>query len=89
MEARGVAKGDRIVLVGANSIETLLVFLAATWLGALFSSSSTDMGVSGILQRTVQVSPKVSTPPPFLDVCLTPDSVTCHEMLTSGLILGD
>ncbi|ROT39304.1 acetoacetyl-coenzyme A synthetase [Sodiomyces alkalinus F11] len=58
MKARGVAKGDRVVLVGANSIETCLVFLAATWLGALFSSSSTDMGVSGILQRAVQINPK-------------------------------
>ncbi|KAM0335683.1 hypothetical protein ACHAQA_000732 [Verticillium albo-atrum] len=58
MKARGVSKGDRIVLVGANSYETLLVLTAATWLGAVFSSSSTDMGVSGILQRTVQVDPK-------------------------------
>ncbi|TEA18265.1 Acetoacetyl-CoA synthetase [Colletotrichum sidae] len=58
MKARGVAEGDRVVLVGANSIETLLVFTAATWLGAIFSSSSTDMGVKGILQRTTQVDPK-------------------------------
>jgi acetoacetyl-CoA synthetase len=28
--------------------------------GAVFSSSSTDMGVKGILQRAVQVNPKVS-----------------------------
>ena len=60
MKARGVQRGDRVVLVGANSVETLLVFLATTWLGALFSSSSTDMGVNGILQRTLQVTPKVS-----------------------------
>jgi acetoacetyl-CoA synthetase len=60
MKARGVKKGDRIVLVGANSFETLLIFLATTWLGGLFSSSSTDMGASGILQRTVQINPKVS-----------------------------
>ncbi|KAF6824895.1 acetoacetyl- synthase [Colletotrichum plurivorum] len=58
MKARGVREGDRVVLVGANSIETLLVFTAATWLGAIFSSSSTDMGVKGILQRTTQVDPK-------------------------------
>ncbi|OLN82118.1 Acetoacetyl-CoA synthetase [Colletotrichum chlorophyti] len=58
MKARGVVEGDRIVLVGANSIETLLVFTAATWLGAIFSSSSTDMGVKGILQRTTQIDPK-------------------------------
>ncbi|EGX94852.1 acetoacetyl-CoA synthase [Cordyceps militaris CM01] len=58
MQARGVRKGDRIVAVGANSYTTLLVFLAATWLGALFSSSSTDMGVNGLLQRTTQIDPK-------------------------------
>jgi acetoacetyl-CoA synthetase len=59
----GVRKGDRIVVVGANSVETLLVFLATTWLGAMFSSSSTDMGVQGILQRTVQIDPKVDFAP--------------------------
>jgi acetoacetyl-CoA synthetase len=59
MEARGVRKGDRIVAVGANSYTTLLVFLAATWLGGLFSSSSTDMGINGLLQRTTQINPKV------------------------------
>ncbi|PQK14846.1 hypothetical protein BB8028_0005g03690 [Beauveria bassiana] len=58
MEARGVTKGDRIVAVGANSYTTLLVFLAATWLGGLFSSSSTDMGINGLLQRTTQINPK-------------------------------
>lgn len=58
MHAKGVKRGDRIVIVAANSIETLVVFLATGWLGAIFSSSSTDMGVSGILQRTVQVNPK-------------------------------
>lgn len=55
----GVRRGDRIVVVGANSVETLVLFLATSWLGAMFSSSSTDMGVQGILQRTVQVDPKV------------------------------
>ncbi|KAM3444677.1 hypothetical protein NHJ13734_001179 [Beauveria thailandica] len=58
MEARGVKRGDRIVAVGANSYTTLLVFLAATWLGGLFSSSSTDMGINGLLQRTTQINPK-------------------------------
>ncbi|KAI0408063.1 hypothetical protein F4802DRAFT_619266 [Xylaria palmicola] len=54
----GVRRGDRIVVVGGNSVETLAVFLGTTWLGAIFSSSSTDMGVQGILQRTVQIDPK-------------------------------
>lgn len=59
MKARGVEKGDRVVIVGSNSVETLVVWLATAWLGAVFSSSSTDMGVKGILQRAVQVNPKV------------------------------
>lgn len=59
LQARGVEKGDRVVVVGAHAVETLVVFLATTWLGAIFSSSSTDMGVGGLLQRTVQINPKV------------------------------
>lgn len=68
MRAKGVEKGDRVVVVAANSVETLAVWLAAAWLGAVFSSSSTDMGVKGILQRAVQVNPKVgflSSHPPL------------------------
>ncbi|KAI0119374.1 acetoacetyl-coenzyme A synthetase [Daldinia grandis] len=58
LHAGGVGRGDRIVVVGSNSVETLVLFAATTWLGAIFSSSSTDMGAQGILQRTVQVNPK-------------------------------
>lgn len=60
LRARGVEKGDRVVIVGAHSAETFVVFLATTWLGGLFSSSSTDMGVGGLLQRTTQIDPKVT-----------------------------
>lgn len=62
MKARGVKKGDRVVVVASNSVDTLKVFLAVTWLGGLFSSSSTDMGVKGVLQRSLQVTPKVRYP---------------------------
>lgn len=62
---KGVRKGDRVVIVAANSIDTFIVWLATNWLGAIFSSSSTDMGVKGILQRTMQVNPKVSPLPPL------------------------
>jgi acetoacetyl-CoA synthetase len=61
LAARGVHEGDRIVAIGANSYSTLLVFLATTWLGAVFTSSSTDMGLGGILQRAVQINPKASS----------------------------
>lgn len=63
LRVRGIERGDRIIVVGANSIETLFVFMATTWLGAIFSSSSTDMGVRGILQRAVQIDPKASLLP--------------------------
>jgi acetoacetyl-CoA synthetase len=62
MKKHGVKKGDRVVVVASNSVDTMKVFLAVTTLGGLFSSSSTDMGVQGILQRTLQVTPKVIFP---------------------------
>lgn len=58
MRENGVQKGDRIAVCAANSIDTLLVFLAATGIGAIFSSSSTDMGVKGILDRLLQIMPR-------------------------------
>ena len=59
MRARGVGRGDRVVAVGGNGVGTLVVWLAAAWVGAVFCSCSADMGVGGILQRAVQVDPKV------------------------------
>ena len=59
MREHGVRKGDRVAVVASNSVDTLKVFLAVTSLGGLFSSSSTDMGTAGVLQRTLQITPKV------------------------------
>jgi acetoacetyl-CoA synthetase len=59
MRAHGIKKSDRIAIVASNSLDTLLVYLATTALGAIFSSSSTDMGVKGILDRLLQIEPKV------------------------------
>lgn len=58
MRAHGVRKGDRVAIVASTSVDTLVVFLAVTSLGGLFSSSSTDMGVKGILDRLTQIKPK-------------------------------
>ncbi|GAB7347025.1 hypothetical protein MBLNU459_g3171t1 [Dothideomycetes sp. NU459] len=58
MKAHGVTKGDRVAVVASNSIDTLVVFFAVTTLGGLFSSSSTDMGTKGILDRLTQIKPK-------------------------------
>ncbi|GLI77348.1 hypothetical protein PoHVEF18_005637 [Penicillium ochrochloron] len=43
MRANGVRRGDRIAVCAANSIDTLLIFLASTALGAIFTSMSTDL----------------------------------------------
>ncbi|KAL9107157.1 MAG: hypothetical protein Q9227_007937 [Pyrenula ochraceoflavens] len=57
MRARGVRKGDRVAVVASNSLDTLTVFLAVTSIGGIFSSSSTDMGKRGILDRLLQIRP--------------------------------
>jgi acetoacetyl-CoA synthetase len=59
MQASGIGLGDRVILVGSNCFKSLLVFLATAWIGSVFSSSSTDMGTKGILERSVQINPKV------------------------------
>ena len=58
MRARGFKKGDRVGLVASTCLDTLCVFLATTSLGGIFSSSSTDMGTKGILDRLLQIQPK-------------------------------
>lgn len=58
MRAHGVKKGDRVAVVASNSIDTFTVFMAVTALGGLFSSSSTDMGTKGILDRLLQIEPR-------------------------------
>ncbi|EAL85245.1 hypothetical protein KXW98_005261 [Aspergillus fumigatus] len=58
LKAAGVVKGDRVAAVASNSVDTLVVLLATTALGAWFSSTSTDTGVKGILDRLLQLKPK-------------------------------
>lgn len=58
LRKHGMKKGDRVGLVASNSIDTLAVFAATTALGGIFSSSSTDMGVKGILDRLLQIRPR-------------------------------
>jgi len=58
LRARGVGKGDRVAVIASNSFDTYITFMAITSLGGLFSSSSTDMGTKGILERLLQIKPK-------------------------------
>lgn len=56
---RGVVAGDRIVVWLPNGIEAVEVMLAATSIGAIFSSCSPDFGAAGVLDRFSQIEPKV------------------------------
>ncbi|PKO29763.1 MAG: acetoacetate--CoA ligase [Betaproteobacteria bacterium HGW-Betaproteobacteria-7] len=57
--AQGVGKGDRVAGYLPNLPETLVAMLAATALGAIWSSASPDFGVQGVLDRFGQIEPKV------------------------------
>jgi acetoacetyl-CoA synthetase len=57
--AQGVGKGDRVAGYLPNLPETLIAMLAATALGAIWSSASPDFGVQGVLDRFGQIEPKV------------------------------
>ena len=55
----GIGSGDRVVGYMPNLIETAIAMLAATSLGAAWSSCATDIGASAALERLGQVEPKV------------------------------
>lgn len=55
----GVKKGDRVAGFMPNMPETIIAMLAATSLGAVWSSCSPDFGIKGVLDRFGQVKPKV------------------------------
>jgi acetoacetyl-CoA synthetase len=55
----GVGVGDRVVGYMPNLIETAVAMLAATSLGASWSSCATDIGPSAAIERLGQVEPKV------------------------------
>ncbi|CAI6304490.1 unnamed protein product [Periconia digitata] len=58
MREKGVKKGDRVAVVASTSFDTFICLMAITSIGGLFSSSSTDMGTKGILERLLQIRPK-------------------------------
>jgi acetoacetyl-CoA synthetase len=55
----GVESGDRVVGFMPNMPETIIAMLAATSLGATWSSCSPDFGIMGVLDRFGQIKPKV------------------------------
>ena len=55
MKAARVGKGDRVAFWGGNCAEAVVVLLAASSLGAIFSSAAADFGVDGVVERLEQV----------------------------------
>jgi acetoacetyl-CoA synthetase len=53
----GVGSGDRVVAIARNTIEPVIACLAATTLGATWSSASPDIGVEAVLNRFAPLSP--------------------------------
>jgi acetoacetyl-CoA synthetase len=59
LKSIGVTQGDRIAGYLPNTPEALVAMLAATSLGAVWSSCSPDFGLGGLLDRFGQITPKV------------------------------
>ena len=55
----GVTTGDRVVGFMPNMPQTVIAMLAATSIGAVWSSCSPDFGIKGVLDRFGQIKPKV------------------------------
>jgi acetoacetyl-CoA synthetase len=59
LTAQGVKPGDRVVGFVPNMPESIIAMLAATSLGAIWSSCSPDFGIKGVLDRFGQTRPRV------------------------------
>ena len=55
----GVKAGDRVGAYVPNMIEPIAAMLAASSIGAIWSSCSPDFGIKGVLDRFGQIEPKV------------------------------
>ncbi len=59
LKQAGVKSGDRVAGFMPNRPESVIAMLAATSLGAIWSSCSPDFGINGVLDRFGQIEPKV------------------------------
>lgn len=55
----GVKAGDRVVGFMPNMPQAIIAMLAATSIGATWSSCSPDFGIKGVLDRFGQIKPKI------------------------------
>ena len=59
MKKSGVQVGDRVVGFMPNMPQTIIAMLAASSMGAVWSSCSPDFGIKGVLDRFGQIRPKI------------------------------
>jgi acetoacetyl-CoA synthetase len=59
LRAAGVKAGDRVAAFMPNLPETIIAMLATASIGAIWSSSSPDFGIKGVLDRFSQIEPKI------------------------------
>jgi len=59
LRAAGVGPGDRVAAWMPNAPETYALMLGAASIGAVFSSTSPDFGVEGVVDRFGQIAPTV------------------------------
>ncbi|MCY1503992.1 Acetyl-coenzyme A synthetase [compost metagenome] len=59
LRAVGIGPGDRVAACMPNTWQTVVGMLAATSLGATWSSCSPDFGTQGVIDRFGQIEPKV------------------------------
>jgi len=55
----GVVSGDRVAAYMPNLIETAVAMLAATSVGAIWSSCGTELGPGAVVDRLSQIEPKI------------------------------
>jgi len=59
MKDHGIESGDRVVAFMPNMPETIMAMLAAASMGAIWSSTSPDFGIKGVLDRFGQIEPRI------------------------------
>ncbi len=57
LRQRGIKPGDRVVAYAPNTPETLIAFLGAVAIGAVWSICAPDMGLQAVLDRFKQIEP--------------------------------
>ena len=59
MKFNGIKKGDRVVAYLPNIPETVVAYISASVIGAIWSSCSPDFGTNAVVDRFSQINPKI------------------------------